>query len=236
MLEESVRGNLDKLQYNIRELTDRPVRIIAVTKTHAESIFDLCLKLQLTHVGENRIQELIQKNEANTGIRNKLTIHFIGPMQTNKVKFLSENADTLDTLSSEEVLEKINQRWEIAQPLKVLLQINCTDEKQKSGLHYKDKTSILKLAKLCIADTKIRLEGLMTMGPTPSQNYDEDNAQYINDTRIAFKRLKSLSLELENDLSVSLPRLSMGMSHDYKLAIECGSTEIRIGSLLFGSR
>ncbi|MDH4201217.1 MAG: YggS family pyridoxal phosphate-dependent enzyme [Spirochaetia bacterium] len=236
MFEESIRKNLEQLRYDIHQITDRDLRIIAVTKTYPPEVFEICVRLGLNHIGENRIQELMDKNKLYPDAQKKLCIHFIGALQSNKVKYLSGNADTLDALSSVEVMEKINQRWDAPRPLQILLQINCTDESQKSGLNYNEKESIIALARSCIVSDKTKLEGLMTMGPTPAGNYNEQNPQYASDTRRAFQRLKNLGMELENDLSISLPRISMGMSHDYKMAIECGATEIRIGSLLFGDR
>jgi len=237
--EESARKNLDALKYDIRQITDRDITIVAVTKTHPEEIFDLCVKLGVEHVGENRIQELLQKNRHRPDARKKLKIHLIGPLQTNKVKFLPENVDSFDALSSPETLEKIDQRWNLDTPLSLLLQVNCTNEEQKSGLSLNSpdgKEEIFQLVDLCARSQKVRLEGLMTMGPTPAGNYDVEDPDYIKDTRASFLRLAALRNEIQDRLKIHLPRLSMGMTHDYKIAIECGATEIRVGSLLFGDR
>jgi hypothetical protein len=237
MLSEQVaKNNLDHLKREIRQITDREIMIVAVTKTHPESIYDLCVNLGIDHIGENRIQELLQKNELRPGARKQLKVHFIGALQTNKVKFLPGNVDTLDTLSSEETLNKIIERWNVSDPLTVLLQINCTGEAQKTGLSYDKKDEVFRLAKLCVKSEKVKLEGLLTMGPTPVGNYDVDNQIYIEDTKKSFQRLAILRDEIQDQLKIELPRLSMGMSHDYKIAIECGASEIRIGSLLFGER
>jgi len=74
----------------------------------------------------------------------------------------------------------------------------------------------------------------MTMGPTPLGDYDFPDKKYTDDTKSAFLKAAEIKAQMENELEIKLPRLSMGMSHDYKLAIECGSTEIRVGSMLFG--
>lgn len=234
--EEIVRENFDRLRGKIRQITDREVTIVAVTKMQPDSVFEICKNLGIVNIGENRIQELCQKNELHPEARSKFRIHLIGSLQTNKVKFLGKNVDSLDTLASQETLAKINERWDQNKPLSVLFQINCSGEIQKAGLHYDDPKSIYQLAKLCSESNKVRLEGLMTMGPTPSGSYDVGNQVYMQDTKAAFTRLAQLREEMQNKLGIHMPRLSMGMTHDYEMAIECGATEIRIGSLLFGER
>jgi len=234
--EQIAKNNLENLKKEIKQITDREIKIIAVTKTHPDSIYEICLNIGIKHIGENRIQELCQKNQLHPAIREKLNIHLIGALQTNKVKSLTDNIDSFDALSSEETLLKINQRWSKATPLSVLLQVNCTGEEQKSGLTYKKKDELFRLAKVCTTNEKVKLEGLMTMGPTPAISYDIDNPAYIEDTQISFSRLANIRDEMQDYLKIELPRLSMGMSHDYKIAIKHGATEIRVGSLLFGYR
>lgn len=234
--EQVARNNLGRLHNEIRQITDRKITVVAVTKTHPEQIYDLCVKLGIEHIGENRLQELCQKNDLRPEARKKFKVHLIGSLQTNKVKSLPGNVDTLDTLSSVETLQKIDERWNLSTALSVLLQINCTGEKQKAGLSYDQKEEIFQLAKLCSQSGKVQLEGFMTMGPTPALNYDIDNPTYIEDTKTSFSRLTGLRDEMQERLKIELPRLSMGMTHDYKIAIECGATEIRVGSLLFGYR
>lgn len=234
--EHQVRERLDFLKKEIRQITDREITIIAVTKTHPESILDICANLEIRHIGENRIQELRSKIEKRLHLRNKFVIHCIGPVQSNKAKYLPGLADSLDSLDSFDLIEKINDRWDIPEKLNVLLQINCTSEEQKSGLSHDDKKSILNIANKCLQSGKISLQGFMTMGPTPLGDEDTNSLEYQEKTRKAFIRLKNIRDEVSHELGVSLPRLSMGMTHDYKIAIECGSTEIRVGSLLFGFR
>ncbi|MDH4262343.1 MAG: YggS family pyridoxal phosphate-dependent enzyme [Spirochaetia bacterium] len=234
--EQVARNNLENLKKEIKQITDRDIKIIGVTKTHPESIYELCLNIGIDHIGENRIQELCRKNQVYPAARQKLKIHLIGTLQVNKVKFLTSNVDSLDTLSSAETLQKINERWNNATPLSLLLQVNCTGEEQKGGLTYKEKDEIFRLVKLCTTFENVKLEGLMTMGPTPAISYDINNPAYIEDTKVSFSRLATIRDEVQDHLKIDLPRLSMGMSHDYKIAIEHGATEIRIGSLLFGYR
>jgi hypothetical protein len=233
-----IREKWNKLNEKVHSLSGRKINIVAVTKYYPPEIYKFCIDAGILEIGENRIQELIDKNKVMSEERKKLKIHFIGSLQTNKVRFLSGNADYLDTVSSAVTVKKINERWETQgeslKKLPLLLQINCTDEIQKAGLHINNFKEILELGKLCVNGTKTRLEGIMTMGPTPEGDYDFPEKKYIDDTKKAFLKAGEIKSRLENELGMELPRLSMGMSHDYELAIECGSTEIRVGSLLFG--
>jgi len=234
--QQQIRENLENLRREIKQLTDREITLVAVTKTHPDEIYQVCVNLGINQIGENRIQELCTKNATHPDARKQLNIHLIGSLQANKVRFLEGNVDTMDTLSSHEILNKIEEKWNGDKKLSVLLQINTTGENQKSGLLHDDYPTIMHLAKSCVASKKVQLEGVMTMGPTPHDNFDISDPDYARLTLAAFNRLRLLRDRMQDDLQCKLPRLSMGMSHDYRLAIESGATEIRVGSLIFGSR
>ncbi len=225
-----------KLTAEVKETGYESATIIAVTKTFPPSIFQVCVDLGIVHVGENRIQELKTKTEENQNILERLKIHFIGPLQSNKAKELDGRAASFDALQSLEVARKIERRWSAPKPLSVLFQINSTGEEQKSGILPQDEQTLDALMEYCLKSGRLKPEGLMTMGPTPSGDYNSQSREYRDDTKRAFQTTKALLEKLEKNYSVTLPRLSMGMSHDYRIALENGSTEIRVGSLIFGSR
>ena len=233
---EELQTRFQAIQNEIHGLSDETVTLVAVSKTFPPGVFDLCVEAGIKHIGENRIQELRDKTALKPQARKELYIHFIGSLQSNKAKYLGGVADSFDALSSLEVLEKINARWKEPKPLAVLLQINSTTEEQKAGLPIDDYPAIREFARECLRTPAVQLEGLMTMGPTPSGNETIDDLSYREATQRAFLKSADLKKRLCDDLGVALPRLSMGMSHDYRLAVECGSTEVRIGSALFGAR
>lgn len=233
---EEIEKRYQKIRAEIDNLASGPVTLVAVSKTFPPEIFDLCFQAGIKHIGENRIQELRDKAALKPQARKELYIHFIGSLQTNKAKYLGGIADSFDALSSQEMLEKINDRWKEEKPLAVLLQINSTGEDQKTGLNAESYPAIKELALACHSTPAVKLEGLMTMGPTPLGGQNLEDESYQKATREAFLKTSALKERLSEDLSITLPRLSMGMSHDYRLAVECGSSEVRIGSAIFGAR
>lgn len=231
--ESIIIERLEKIQQKVGTNTT----IIAVTKTFPVEIYDLCLKLGLRHIGENRVQELINKFSARPDSKNLFTVHLIGSLQTNKVKFLANNVDTLDSIDQIHLCHKIEERYKVESiEFKCLLQINSTAEDQKSGLSINDIDSITSIAQEINKSRHLKLEGLMTMGPTPTENFSMEHKAYRERTLQIFNDTAQLKVRLEQVLGQPLPRLSMGMSHDYMLAVEAGATEIRIGTGLFGPR
>ncbi|MCS6984520.1 MAG: alanine racemase [Leptospiraceae bacterium] len=223
---EKIRENLEKVR---QVIAGRPVTIVAVTKYHDATIYDLCRKLGLYHIGENRAQEVRQKIQPEG--KKDLVVHFIAPVQLKNVKYLRQRIDSYDALSDERLLEPLSHIRE--EPLPVLLQVNVTGEMQKSGLDAKNYRAILSLAKKIEQNTALRLEGIMAMGPTPTAYFKRGFADYEESTKKAFKKAQEIHKQLENDLGHKLSRLSLGMSHDYDLALEFGSTEVRLGSILW---
>jgi len=227
----------EKLSSDLKNLSADSVRIIAVTKAHEPEIFRICSELNIQHIGENRIQELRTKCELFAPERKNLYIHFIGNVQSNKAKYLPQRIDSLDTLDSHEVLDKLAQRMKPEdKPISTLIQLNTSGEESKSGFHVENYNEILEFASVVNKTDGVTLEGVMTMGPTPSADFTMENPQYRKETAGDFQKAGEVRKRLEEDLGFELPRLSMGMSHDYEIAIENGATEIRVGSLLFGPR
>ena len=230
-----IKKSFQGLQSSLKQLTERSINIIGVTKRHPPGIYEICEEMGLTSIAENRVQELRNKKQS---LENRnLKVHFIGPMQTNKVKYIIDVIDSIDSLSSNSLVEMIEKkRDESKKPIEVLIQINSTEEAQKSGLLISQFKSIYDLALRCVESKSLELKGLMTMGPTPSGSFSASSEDYKDLTRAAFEKTRILNERLELELGMNFSRLSMGMSHDFEIAIEEGATEIRVGSLLFGER
>lgn len=214
-----VRERVDRLRALIRELRGDPhaVRIIAVTKTFDASALDVAAAAGCDAVAENYAQELLAKLPLRVG-PTALPVHFIGHLQSNKVKSLFPHVDvwhTVDRASVVSALGKVGKSRGVAP--RVLIQVNSTGEAQKSGCEPVDAAALVDAAR----DNGLEVLGLMTMGPS-----DADPVL----TRRSFGLAATLAAEL------GLAELSMGMTHDVRIAIEEGATMVRIGSGLFGER
>ena len=193
------------------------IQLIAVTKTVPPENIRLAVECGITHIGENRVQEALPKRDALQDL--PLTWHFIGHLQTNKAKKVVENFDWIQCVDREDLAAKLNQAAEKkAQPLPVLIEVKLHEEPNKSGI---DATGLPGLVEQFSAYDRLQLRGLMAIPPL-LENPD--------DARPYFRRLHELGRRFR------LPELSMGMSQDFEVAIEEGSTMVRIGSALFGAR
>jgi pyridoxal phosphate enzyme (YggS family) len=197
------------------------VEIIAVTKTHGPEVVREAWDAGLATVGENKVQEAAWKKESSVS---GPSWHLIGHLQTNKVRHALETFDCIHSVDSLRLIDKIaNVAADTGRPARILLEVNVSGEKSKTGMPAEELPSAVERA----LASGIWLEGLMTMAPF-SEN-PEDSRPY-------FRRLRELRDEMEKRFSVSLPRLSMGMSGDYEVAVEEGATWLRLGTVLFGER
>ena len=214
----SIQENYHKIKAQIPE----NVELVAVSKFHPiekiKEVYDCGQKV----FGENKVQELLTKvNELPADIQ----WHLIGHLQTNKVKYIAPFIDTIQSVDSEKLLIEINK--EAAKNnriIKVLLQIKIAEEETKYGLEISEAKEILSNY-LEHQYPNIEILGLMGMATFTDNN---------NQVKSEFLVLKSLFDELSTFRK--LETLSMGMSDDFALAIECGSTSVRIGSAIFGVR
>ncbi|MGN0855271.1 MAG: YggS family pyridoxal phosphate-dependent enzyme [Kiritimatiellia bacterium] len=199
------------------------VEIIAVTKTHGEDVVREAWENGLAIVGENRVQEAAWKKSASVS---GPSWHLIGHLQGNKVRAALELFDFIHSVDSVRLADRINTIADDlgAQP-HVLLEVNVSGEKSKDGMTPEEvEPTIRHIRTNC---PRITLEGLMTMAP-----FSEDPEA----ARPYFRRLREMRDELEARLGIGLPRLSMGMSGDYEVAVEEGATWVRLGTVLFGER
>jgi hypothetical protein len=190
--------------------------IIAISKTFPiEDILPL-IEYGHLHFGENKVQEALEKWPEIKDQNKNLKLHFVGKLQTNKVKFILPLFDYIHSLDNLKLAEKIaRQQEKVNFKPKIFIQINIGNERQKSGISVNE---LDEFKSICLNDLKLDIIGLMCLPPN-----DEKTEEY-------FIKMKQLNLKYK------LEQLSMGMSNDYKLAIKNGSTFLRIGSKIFGDR
>jgi pyridoxal phosphate enzyme (YggS family) len=196
------------------------VRIIAVTKTHGPEAVKAALAAGLHDIGENRVQDALQKQEATSELR--MEWHLIGTLQRNKARSAVGRFCLIHSVDRSELARELDRRGSGA-PQDVLVQVNCSDEPQKGGV---SPTGLPMLLDELRPLGNVRVRGLMTMSALT-----EDHAEQ----RRAFALLRELRDASERQ-GHTLPELSMGMSGDYPIAVEEGATMIRLGTVLFGER
>ncbi len=213
---ELIRSRLVEIRNRIETVAGgRDVGIVGVTKTFPPALTERALSAGLTMLGENYAQDLVAKADAATAQGLSPDWHFIGGLQRNKVKLLVGKVTVWETVDRMKLLNEIANRSVDPTGERVLIQVNTTDEEHKSGCRPVEAAQLVEHGR----SLGLRIEGLMTIGPTGGQ-----------DPRPAFEQLVALADRLE------LPHRSMGMSGDYEPAVEVGSTIVRIGSSLFGPR
>ena len=201
-----------------------PVTIVAVTKGFGLEAVEAALAAGLADVGENRVQEALEKLDTPVGRQAKW--HLVGHLQRNKAKHVAGRFALIHSVDSAELAEELDKRAAGAAhgaKQRVLLQVNVAGETQKSGCAPADAPA---LAHRVAAQPHLALEGLMTIAPFT----DDQDVQ-----RRTFRALRVLRDALQEE-GLWLPTLSMGMSADYGIAVEEGTTVIRLGTVLFGPR
>lgn len=199
------------------------VTIVAVTKTHPVEAARVALECGVSHLAENRVQELEQKVRATDDPR--ATWHLIGRLQRNKVKRALPLFSLMHSLDSLRLAEEISRVVDDGEPVRALVQVNTSGEDAKGGFRPEEAVDAVgAMAEL----PGLRLEGMMTMAP-----FEAPEAVL----RRTFAAARDLSAEVGRQVSGYQPlHLSMGMSGDYEIAVEEGSTMVRLGSVLFGDR
>ncbi len=213
-LAERYRSIQDEIARNCDLVHRDPdtVQLIAVSKTFPVDIVRKLYDLGHRHFGESRVQELLPKVEA---LPKDIVWHFIGKLQSNKVRAAAEVCQVIHTLESESQLREIRK---LSKQIQVLIEVNVAEEEQKSGILSKDLDLFHKSVIQCDLAT---FRGLMTIGPIVRE---------AEDSRSTFQKLRKLNEQLGGDW------LSMGMSADFGVAIQEGATHIRVGTSLFGER
>ncbi|AZS50616.1 YggS family pyridoxal phosphate-dependent enzyme [Entomomonas moraniae] len=199
------------------------IHLLAVSKTKPVEAIEEAYQAGIINVGENYLQEALQKQSQLTAL--PLIWHFIGPIQSNKTKDITENFTWVHTVDRLKIAERLShQRPNHLPELQICIQVNISNESTKSGCK---PDEILALVSAIEALPNIKLRGLMAI-PEPT----EDTSLQ----REVFAKLRQLKDTINERLSLSLDTLSMGMSHDLESAIIEGATWVRIGSAIFGER
>ena len=216
--------NYKEICYNVNNAREKygkgDVRIMAVTKTVPFEKVNFMVENGLTLLGENRVQEYLSKKDC---YDKRAEVHFIGHLQTNKVKYIADSVSLIQSVDSLKLANEINkQAAKASKAMDILIEINIGDEVSKSGI---DKSELFELVSQISELDNVRIKGLMAIPPIGAgeEIFDKMNELFC--------------LTKEKDMErVSMDILSMGMSGDYELAIKHGSNLVRIGTKLFGAR
>lgn len=227
---QKIKDNIISISQNIRDICTRTgkdpdsITIIAVTKTIDPDRINYAIGCGIQNIGENKVQEIMAKYE---NIKKNVNWHLIGHLQTNKVKYIIDKAALIHSVDSISLAQEISRRAEKAGIVKdVLVQVNVAQEETKYGIEYSEIDSFIEqLSQM----SGIKVKGLMTIAP------------YYEDAELArpvFRQLREkYDILAKADIhNVEMKYLSMGMTNDYKLAIEEGSNMVRIGTGIFGAR
>lgn len=214
----SIRDNIQRINSEIGP----QVKLVVVTKHRALKEIEEAIAAGTTHIGENRVQEAREKFPA---IQATVTKHLIGHLQTNKAKYVVKLFDMVQSVDTLHLAEALNEEaGKINKVLPILVQVNVANDPNKYGFPVEDLFCPVK----AIGDkyTHLKIKGLMTIVP----HYENPK-----DARPDFKKMRELfqTLQLANFPNVEMEELSMGMSNDYRVAVEEGATMVRIGSAIF---
>ena len=224
--ELNVRETFEKISSAAEKAGRDPseIRLMAVTKTVSPEKINKAIKAGCNLLGENRVQELLEKYES---YDKSAEIHFIGRLQTNKVKYIVDKVSMIESVDSIKLAEEIEKRCaKINKTMDILLEVNIADEESKSGFSANEVVS----ASEKIKDfPHLRLRGLMTIGRFGAE---------IEETRQYFQKMRHLLVDIKskNIDNIYINILSMGMSSDYELAVTEGANIVRVGRGLFGER
>ncbi|HYU29228.1 MAG TPA: YggS family pyridoxal phosphate-dependent enzyme [Gemmatimonadales bacterium] len=221
---EALPERLAQVRAEVARVAAQPVAIVAVTKGFGTEAIRAALAAGIADIGENRVQEAVQKQEELGAGSQELGIrwHLIGHLQRNKAKVVPGRFELVHSVDSIELATELDRRAQA--PLRVLLQVNVAREPQKSGCTPEEARP---LARHIAALGNLRLEGLMTLAP-----FTDD----VDVQRRTFRGLRVLRDTIKEEEGIWLPTLSMGMSGDYATAVQEGATVIRLGTALFGPR
>ena len=226
MVSDNVKEILEKIEISAkksgRDIND--ITLIGVTKTIDVGRIKLLLDEGIYDVGENKVQELLEKYEQ---LDKNTRWHFIGQLQRNKVKYIIDKVKLIHSVDSLKLAEEINKRASDKNlVMDVLIEVNIANEDSKAGIKDTELKSLIQnMSKL----NNISVKGLMTVAPFVENS--EENRYY-------FGKMKKLFLDNGGDFSnnIGMKYLSMGMTNDFEVAIEEGSNMVRIGSGVFGAR
>ena len=214
-----IKKNIDIVKENLPQ----EVTLIAVSKTKPLEDLEKAYEHGIRDFGENKVQEICQKYE---NFYKDVRWHLIGNLQKNKVKYIVGKVHLIHSIDSASLIKEIEKRYSKENIVaNGLIQVNIGRETQKYGVLEEDIYDIIELIENC---NNIRIKGIMAIIPKGS---DEENRECFKRTKELFEKIKSKDYK-----NIEMEILSMGMSSDYKIAIEEGSSMVRVGSGIFGAR
>ncbi|CUO98086.1 YggS family pyridoxal phosphate-dependent enzyme [Clostridium baratii] len=215
----SIKENIDNI---VKELPDN-VKLLAVSKTRSLEEMEEAYDYGLREFAENKVQELVRKEES---FHKDVKWHLIGKLQTNKVKYIVGKVDLIHSLSSVKLLNKIEDLYSKENlTANTLIQINIGREESKSGVLLEDLEELIENVENC---NNVKVKGVMVIIP---KGDEESNRNYFRKTHEIFSDLGKREFK-----NITMEVLSMGMTHDYKIAVEEGSNMVRVGTGIFGER
>jgi pyridoxal phosphate enzyme (YggS family) len=225
-----IAANIAQIRKRIEAVCQRcnrdpnEVRLVAVAKKKPVEDIEAAITAGQTLIGESYVQECVAKIDR---INAAAEWHFIGGLQSNKVKYLRGKVAMIHSVDRLSLAEEIDRQWgKIDGCVAILIQVNLGEEKSKSGT---TTSEVLNLVRKIALLEHVRIKGLMALPPWGAD--PEEVRPYFRQLRELSEQVESLNLP-----NVVMDELSMGMSHDYEVAIEEGSTMIRIGTAIFGAR
>jgi pyridoxal phosphate enzyme (YggS family) len=226
----SIKDNLEHIRSQMAAACARSgrdpaaVRLVAVSKTHPATLVEEAAAAGQRLFGESYVQEFVAKAEA---VQPPVEWHFIGALQSNKIKYLRGRVALIHSVDRLSLAEEIDRQWaKLQRTADVLLQVNLGGEETKAGI---DETGLEELVHQVARLPHVHIRGLMTLPPY----FDEAEA-----VRPYFRRLREVAGEIRalGLPGVDMAELSMGMSHDFMVAIDEGATLVRVGTAIFGER
>lgn len=225
-----IAKNLEDVRGKIAAATERSgrsaddVTLVAVTKTHPAEMINEAIDLGVTDIGENKVQEIMEKYDHVKPVR----WHLIGHLQTNKVKYIIDKVYMIHSVDSIKLMDEIERQAEKkgVESIRILIQVNISGEETKFGIEASEIDEMLEHAK-CLKHVKVC--GLMTILPKFDSEFSE---------RLHFRDINNKFIDISQNKydNITMKFLSMGMSGDYEIAIEEGSNMVRVGTAIFGHR
>ena len=227
---EDIRGNLEKVRQQIRQSAEGcgrsqdDILLVAVSKTRTPEEINIAIEAGVTDIGENKVQEIMDKYDDIKPVR----WHMIGHLQTNKVKYIIDKVSMIHSVDSYKLAAEINKRAAACGiTMDILLQVNSAQEESRFGISTEETEGLI----MQILDSceNIRIRGLMCIAPYADD--PEDIKKYFDSVKEQYDQFSTI-----DHPNLDFRYLSMGMSHDFPVAIEAGSNLVRVGSAIFGER
>ena len=227
---EDIRSNLTKVHDRIRAAAEgagrqeEDVLLVAGSKTRTPEEINIAIEAGVTDIGENKVQEIMDKYDAVRPVK----WHMIGHLQTNKVKYIIDKVDMIHSVDSLKLAKEIDKRAAAhGLTMDILVQINPADEDSKFGVSLGQTRELIE--EILAACEHIRIRGLMSVAPIAED--PEDVRVYFEEVRKQYDEYSRIEHP-----NLDFRYLSMGMSHDFEVAISAGSNLVRVGSAIFGAR